>query len=217
MFVATLLAAPARADLSRATVESLRDAWSGGAAQWLSPGTAAEFALPNVPVNRWEVWAGLQGIGVDLVVQPAEGRRKRLLLADMDSTMIGQECIDELADMAGVGPRVAAITERAMNGELDFEGALLERVGLLRGLGESVIADVLRDRITLTPGARTGTEGKLGALRQRGPHRAMPTLRAVRHRGMKAHRSTSPMTTSSDPITAITSAIMPPTTNLCSA
>lgn len=154
MFVTTLLANPARADLDRATVEALRDAWGGGHARWLNPGIAAEFDLDRLPDNRWQVWEGLQGIGVDLVVQPAEGRRKRMLLADMDSTMIGQECIDELADMAGVGPRVAEITARAMNGELNFEEALLERVGLLRGLPESVIADVLRERITLTPGGR---------------------------------------------------------------
>jgi phosphoserine phosphatase len=86
------------------------------------------------------------------VVQRAEGRRKRLLIADMDSTMIRQECIDELADEAGVGAHVAAITARAMNGELDFEAALRERVGLLRGLPEAVIGQVLRDRITLMPG-----------------------------------------------------------------
>lgn len=154
MFVATLLASPARADLDRATVEAVRDAWGGGAAGWLDPGIAAEFSLPAVPGNRWEVWEGLQGIGVDLVVQPAEGRRKKMLLADMDSTMIGQECIDELADMAGFGPRVAAITARAMNGELEFEAALLERVGLLKGLPERVIAQVLAERITFTPGGR---------------------------------------------------------------
>jgi phosphoserine phosphatase len=154
MFAATLLAAPSRADLDRVTVESLRDAWGGGEAQWLNPGIAAEFVLPAMPANRWDVWQGLQGLGIDLVVQKAQGRKRQFLIADMDSTMIGQECIDELADMAGVGPHVAAITARAMNGELDFEGALLERVGLLRGLPESVIADVLRDRITLTPGGR---------------------------------------------------------------
>ena len=78
-------------------------------------------------------------MGVDLVVQPTEGRRKKMLLADMDSTMIQQECIDELADEAGVGERVKDITARAMNGELDFEGALTERVGLLKGLDEAVI------------------------------------------------------------------------------
>ena len=107
MFVTTLLASPARANLERSALESLRDAWGGGEAQWLNPGIAAEFAMATVPDNRWQVWEGLQGIGVDLVVQKAEGRRKAMLLADMDSTMIEQECIDELADMAGVGPRVA--------------------------------------------------------------------------------------------------------------
>ena len=93
-------------------------------------------------------------MGVDLVLQPAEGRRKRLLLADMDSTMIQQECVDELAAEAGVGGRVAAITARAMNGELDFEAALNERVGLLRGLDVSVIEKVLRNRISYTPGGK---------------------------------------------------------------
>ena len=154
MFIVTLLASPDRADLDGATVEALRNAWGGGEARWLSRGVAAEFPLPALPANRWEAWAGLQGLGVDLVVQPAGGRRKKMLLADMDSTMIGQECIDELADMAGVGPRVAEITRRAMNGELDFEGALLERVGLLRGLPEAVIGTVLAERITLAPGGR---------------------------------------------------------------
>jgi phosphoserine phosphatase len=154
MFVATLLSNPERADLDRTAVESLRDAWAGGEAVWLNPGIAAEFALAEAPANRWDVWQELQGIGIDLVVQRAEGRRKKMLLADMDSTMIGQECIDELADMAGVGARVADITARAMNGELDFEGALLERVSLLKGLPEAVIGQVLEKRITYTPGGR---------------------------------------------------------------
>lgn len=152
MFVATLLADPKAATLDRAAVEALRDAWGGDEARWLNPGVAAEFALAQMPDNRWDVWQGLQGIGVDLVVQPAEGRRKAMLLADMDSTMIQQECIDELADVAGVGAQVAAITARAMNGELDFEGALTERLGLLTGLPESVIAEVIESRITFMPG-----------------------------------------------------------------
>lgn len=154
MHTATLIVNPARPTLDRATVQALRDAWGGGDARWLNPGVAAEFDLAAVPANRWEVWQGLQGIGVDLVVQGAEGRRKRVLIADMDSTMIAQECIDELAGVAGVGAHVAAITARAMNGEIGFEGALLERVGLLKGLPEGVIAQVLRDRITLMPGGR---------------------------------------------------------------
>lgn len=154
MFTATLLTDPARPTLDRVTVESLRNAWGGGEARWLDPGVAAEFPLTSLPENRWQVWADLQALRVDLVVQPSAGRRKAILLADMDSTMIQQECIDELADEAGVGPRVADITARAMNGELDFESALRERVGLLAGLPVSVIDRVIRDRITLMPGAR---------------------------------------------------------------
>ena len=152
MFVVTLLSNPARPILKRAAVEALRDAWGGGDAVRLDPGVAVEFALAAMPTNRWQVWADFQGIGVDLVVQRAEGRRKRLLIADMDKTMIEQECIDELAIEAGVGAHVADITRRAMTGELDFEAALRERVGLLKGLPEAVIGQVIRDRITLMPG-----------------------------------------------------------------
>ena len=155
MFTATLLANPVCANLDRVAVESLRDAWGGGAAHWLNPGIAAEFALAEIPENRWQVWQNLQTLGLDLVVQPTTGRRKKMLLADMDSTMIGQECIDELADMAGKGPKVAAITARAMNGELDFEAALIERVDLLRNLPTAVIAQVLKERITYATGGRT--------------------------------------------------------------
>ena len=154
MFVVTLLTNPETPVLDRVTVESLRNAWGGGAARWLNPGVAAEFDLAEIPGNRWEVWEGLQGLCIDMAVQPSKGRRKRLLIADMDSTMIRQECIDELADEAGVGAHVAGITARAMNGELDFEAALRERVGLLHGLPEAVIGQVLRDRITLMPGGK---------------------------------------------------------------
>ena len=152
MFTATLLCAPGDLLLTPVMVETLRDAWSGGQIRWLSVGEAAEFAMPDRPANQWEVWADLQSSGVDLVVQPTLGRRKRLLLADMDSTMIRQECINELAVEAGAGAHVAAITAKAMNGELDFEAALIERVALLQGLDLAVIDRVLRDRITYTPG-----------------------------------------------------------------
>lgn len=154
MFIATLLTSPTSPALDPALVDSLRNAWGGGDAVWLSPDEAAEFPLESRPDNLWDVWEEVQRMGVDLIVQPAANRKKKMLLADMDSTMIQQECIDELADMAGVGERVAGITARAMNGELDFEGALIERVGLLRGLDESVIAQVLAERITLMPGGR---------------------------------------------------------------
>ena len=150
MYIATLIAAPGALD--PALVPALRDAWGGGEAVWLAPDEAAEFSIQDVPGNRWEVWADLQAHAVDLVVQPTEGRRKKMLLADMDSTMIRQECIDELAEVAGVGAHVREITARAMNGELDFEGALLERVALLAGLNEAVIGEVLRDRISYMPG-----------------------------------------------------------------
>ncbi|GHG83499.1 phosphoserine phosphatase SerB [Pseudodonghicola xiamenensis] len=155
MFVATLMTSPAGPEMDPALVSSLRNAWGGGEIAWLAPGRAAEFSLPAMPENRWDVWNDLQKITVDLVVQPTEGRKKKMLLADMDSTMIQQECIDELADMAGVGDHVKAITARAMNGELDFEGALIERVALLKGLPAQVIEQVLEERITLMPGGKT--------------------------------------------------------------
>ena len=169
MHVVTLLTNPETPVLERVTVESLRNAWGGGGARWLDPGVAAEFDLDHVPENRWEVWEGLQALRVDMAGQRAEGRRKRLLIADMDSTMIRQECIDELADEAGVGAHVAQITARAMNGELDFEGALRERVGLLKGLPEGVIARVLRDRITLMPGG----EVLLATMKAQGAYAAL--------------------------------------------
>jgi phosphoserine phosphatase len=150
MHVVTLIAKPGHLDPAGA--EALRNAWGGGALQWLAPDEAAEFTLTDNPSNADQVWQDFQALGVDLNIQPADGRRKKMLLADMDSTMIQQECIDELADEAGVGERVKDITARAMNGELDFEGALTERVGLLKGLPEGVIQQVIDTRITLMPG-----------------------------------------------------------------
>lgn len=169
MFIATLLTNPQRPALDRAAVESLRNAWGGGDAVWLDPGVAAEFPVEAMPENRWQVWQDFQSLGVDLVVQPAGGRRKKMLLADMDSTMIEQECIDELADEAGVGAHVAGITRRAMNGELDFESALRERVGLLKGLPVAVIDRVIRDRITLMPGGPV----LLATMKANGAHAAL--------------------------------------------
>jgi len=152
MQVVTLITTPTETNLDAALVDSLRNAWGGGDVNWLAIDEAAEFAIPAVPDNQWDVWADLQNGCVDLVIQPLEGRRKRMLLADMDSTMIRQECIDELAAEAGVGAHVAGITARAMNGDLDFEAALIERVGLLKDLPEAVIEKVLDERITYTPG-----------------------------------------------------------------
>ena len=169
MYTVTLLTNPKTPMLDRSTVESLRNAWGGGDARWLNPGVAAEFPVASVPANQWEVWQGLQALQIDMAVQPESNRRKRLLIADMDSTMIQQECIDELADEAGVGAHVAGITARAMNGELDFADALRERVTLLKGLPETVIANVLRDRITLMPGG----PALLATMRANGAHCAL--------------------------------------------
>ncbi|PJF09724.1 phosphoserine phosphatase SerB [Pseudorhodobacter sp. MZDSW-24AT] len=192
MFTATLLTDPETPVLDRATVESLRNAWGGGEAIWLDPGVAAEFPLGSVPDNLWDVWAGLQPLRIDLAVQPSANRRKRLLIADMDSTMIQQECIDELADEAGVGAYVAGITARAMNGELDFEAALRERVGLLRDLPEATIARVIRDRITLMPGGRA----LLATMKANGAHAALVsggftafTARIAETLGFDEHRA----------------------------
>ena len=152
MYTVTLLSAPDRPALEPSLVDALRNAWGGDVARWLAPDVAAEFDIPQMPDNRWAVWEDVQKMGVDLVIQPTDGRRKAMLIADMDSTMIQQECIDELADEAGVGDRVKDITARAMNGELDFEEALNERVGLLKGLPVSIIDKVLSERIELMPG-----------------------------------------------------------------
>ncbi|MEP6066672.1 MAG: phosphoserine phosphatase SerB, partial [Paracoccaceae bacterium] len=155
MFTATLLTAPEAQTLDPNLVTSLRNAWGGSETVWLCQDSAAEFEMPTLPENRWQVWDELQRLSVDLVFQRTQGRRKKVLLADMDSTMIQQECIDELADEAGVGALVKGITARAMNGELDFNEALTERVGLLKGLPVDTIEKVLKERITLMPGGPT--------------------------------------------------------------
>ena len=152
MFLIVLTSAPGA--LSADTLRTVRDAFGGGEARWLSGGEAAEFAVPERPAMFDHVASEMRMLGVDVNCVPAEGRRKRVLLADMDSTMIGQECIDELADLAGVGERVAAITARAMRGEVGFEGALEERVALLEGLDWTAIQEVRDTRLTFTPGGR---------------------------------------------------------------
>ncbi len=153
MHAISLIAAPGHLD--PALVTSLQTAFGAGSAQWLAPDEAAEFPVETRPSNFDDVRADVAGMGVDLNIVPADNRRKRLLIADMDSTMIGQECIDELAAEAGVGDRVADITARAMNGELNFEAAIDERVGLLKGLPIAVIQTVLETRITLAPGGKS--------------------------------------------------------------
>ncbi len=155
MYTVTLLTNPETPALQPAAADALRNAWGGGDIQWLAADEACAFNIAEIPENRWQVWEDMQALKTDMVIQPTATRRKKMLLADMDSTMIQQECIDELAEEAGVGAHVKDITARAMNGELDFEGALTERVALLKGLPESVIEKVLQTRITLMPGGKT--------------------------------------------------------------
>jgi phosphoserine phosphatase len=122
-------------------------------AGWIDEGDAADLRFATD--LRAARWALEELPGVDVVVQPNGRRIKRLLVADMDSTIIGQECLDELADYAGLKPEIAAITERAMQGELDFEAALRERVAQLAGLREDSIARCLAERVRPNPGAAT--------------------------------------------------------------
>jgi phosphoserine phosphatase len=157
VLVATLIADSSKSPLSEATVDRAAQALNGiERRRWLDEGVAADLVFTgDLKARRAALEGALAQEPIDIIVQPLAHRRKRLLVADMDSTLIGQECIDELADVVGVGVRVAAITERAMRGEVAFAPALRERVALLAGLPETVIGEVLKERITLNPGART--------------------------------------------------------------
>lgn len=159
--VLTLIDDPARAGLSAAHVETARAALAlagaaPGAPDWLAEAIACD--LPLDPAGREPgaleaaVREALGRAPLDLALQPGAGRRKALLVADMESTVIGQEMIDELGELVGKRAEIAAVTERAMRGELDFEAALAARVALLAGLPESVLAEVSA-RMTLNPGA----------------------------------------------------------------
>ncbi|MEM7719554.1 MAG: phosphoserine phosphatase SerB [Pseudomonadota bacterium] len=149
------LIAPA-GTLEPALVSSLQGAFGAtGDAVWLSPDEAVEFPVQGHPTQLSGVRDSLSPAKVDVNLINDANRRKSLLIADMDSTMIGQECIDELAAEAGVGARVADITARAMNGELDFEAAIIERVGLLKGLPTEIIDKVIETRIHLASGGKT--------------------------------------------------------------
>jgi len=126
----------------------------GGELNWLTYGVAAEIIEPRAADSAAIARAALGSAPVDVALVPSAKRRKKLLIADMDSTMIQQECIDELADAVGIKAEIAAITDRAMRGELDFEAALKTRVGLLKGLDRKKIEEVRREKITQTPGGR---------------------------------------------------------------
>ncbi len=149
--VLVLIAAPGSGAITKDVVTAIRDL-GGGAPHWLALGEAMEvetfLRLPEFLVE-------LRNHPIDHATVTIHNRRKRLLVADMDSTMIHQECIDELGKMAGVGDRIANITRKAMRGELDFEAALTERVRLLKGLDANVIDQLLRERITFMEGGKT--------------------------------------------------------------
>jgi phosphoserine phosphatase len=135
---------------------------------WLEEARAVDLYYPQAPdaLLRSMLQQTCSNLGVDHIIQPSEGREKKLLISDMDSTMIEQECIDELADCMGLRAHVSAITERAMRGELDFKTALRERVALLKGLDERELEHVFATRITLMPGAKT----LLSTMKTRGAH-----------------------------------------------
>ena len=151
MYVVTLISK----DIDHTIVDELHHAWGGGEVSWLCPDGAAEFPVATIPNDIDSARKQLGSFSLDIAIQPSANRRKKLLIADMDSTMIQQECIDELAIVAGVGERVADITARAMNGEIGFNDALRERVGLLKGLDSGVIDTVFNDHIAFTPGGLT--------------------------------------------------------------
>jgi phosphoserine phosphatase len=155
--VATLVANPSNPVLTPAIAEQAAEAVEASGLYWLADGVACDIALrdgTDGQAAEANILAVIAGAPIDLVIQEQETRRKKLLIADMDSTMIGQECIDELAAEVGLKEKVAAITARAMNGEIAFEPALRERVALLKGLPISVVDEVIARRITLTPGGQ---------------------------------------------------------------
>ncbi|HEX2553706.1 MAG TPA: phosphoserine phosphatase SerB [Microvirga sp.] len=170
--VATLVANPSRPAVTPDVVAAAARALGGETlAAELASGIAADLLFEGSDAKAAEARLrdGIEGVPIDVIVQAEATRRKRLFLADMDSTMIGQECIDELADFVGLKAEVSEITERAMRGEIAFEPALRERVALLAGLPVGVIDEILESRITLMPGGRA----LVGTMRAAGAYAAL--------------------------------------------
>ncbi len=170
--VATLVSHPSSRALSPALANKAMRAVGASTLRRLGEDVACEIALPE-GTARAEADAALRTAlasdPVDVVVQEEENRRKKILIADMDSTMIDQECIDELADEVGLKEHVAAITARSMNGEIAFEPALRERVALLKGLDVAVVDRIVANRLTLASGGRTLVQ----TMRRDGAHTAL--------------------------------------------
>jgi phosphoserine phosphatase len=194
-FVATLMANPSNPVLTPSLAEAVFADVDASGLYWLADGIACDIALRDGTDPRQTekiIRQKIAGLPIDLVVQHAETRRKSVLIADMDSTMIGQECIDELAAEVGLKEHVAAITARAMNGEIAFEPALRDRVALLKGLPVSVVDDVITKRITLTPGGPT----LIATMKARGSYTALVsggftlfTSRIAEKLGFDEHRA----------------------------
>ena len=155
MFVATLVASASmgQGDIAQALDRLAQSGCQPGDTLWLDADKAADIFFAADPVAARAALTDL-GQGIDIIVQPQATREKALIIADMDSTMITVECIDELADYAGIKPQIAEITERAMRGELDFAGALDERVALLKGLEDSAIDRCAQGRDDVGPSLR---------------------------------------------------------------
>ena len=154
-FVATLIANPSNPVLTPDLAEKAAEELNASGLYWLADGVACDIALKdgtNLADAEHHLRKIIGDLPIDLAIQNSDQRRKKFLIADMDSTMIGQECIDELAAEVGLKDQVSKITARAMNGEIAFEPALRERVALLKGLPASVVDEVIAKRITLTPG-----------------------------------------------------------------
>ncbi|MDR3523598.1 MAG: phosphoserine phosphatase SerB [Acetobacteraceae bacterium] len=150
--ILTLIADRQATTLSAAVIQRVYDAVQGRALDILSDGEAADISCLNPPDER-AIEAALEGLPIDAIVTKSRGRRKAVLVADMDSTIVTGETLDELAAFAGIGEQIAAITKRSMNGELDFTQALRERVGMLKGLRLSALEETWKG-VKLTPGAR---------------------------------------------------------------
>lgn len=165
MFVATLVASEAigQGDIAEARDRLNAAGCAAGEWKWIDRDKAADVFFDTQAVAARAALAGI-GQGIDVIVQPVASREKKLIVADMDSTMITVECIDELADYAGIKDQIAEITERAMQGELDFAEALRARVALLKGLDDAVIDQCRLERVKIMPGAKA----LIGTMRARG-------------------------------------------------
>ena len=150
--ILTIVAQREATSLTPAILNQIRNAIRGAPPVVLSPGEAADIPL-SVPLDRIALRDAIGGNQIDAIVTKARGRRKALLIADMDSTIVQGETLDELAAFAGLGEKISAITARAMNGELDFKSALRERVAMLKGLNLDALEKTWQ-QVRLTPGAR---------------------------------------------------------------